>query len=665
MSLLERVIVAHRCRSTHHYIAFDALNRLASEHKDAWKDLVLVHHDALLRGAKAPDADFKDFKNHVLHVGEGEWGGARDAAVEWYANAVTALKARRWRDGVYALGVLSHYYADPVQPFHTGQTEEEGAIHRAVEWSIAKSRDTILEKLTEKGYPTVKANMGIGFVSDMVRAGADRSHKHYQTFIDHYNIHAGVKEPRAGLDQKMIDVLADLVGYATSGIAVLFDRAFEEAGVVPPKKHLTVRGYLTTLDVPVRWIARKLADSSDRRTVAAMYKELEKTGKVIKRLPSDDKKIRKLHCKQVLRKPLKELNAQPLGPLGKAHKPLAEFTELAANAVAAFEETRERATSGEKKAKTEKPAKTSKPAKAKRAEKTPKPVKAAKPAKPTKVKETPASEKQDSSAKSAKPKQPKKPASAPEARAEKPTVPEAWSRKKSETAELPAPLAEEIEPYEDTVIEQVEDSPVFDQANDAELEFTEEELAAFDTNLTDENGEVIGSSPVADVVADRDAPPIDSFFDAVPQSKSGARRSGGLEPEDPVIDAPSIGRKTAKRLNRVGIFTVQDLLDADEDEIAGMLDVRHITPDTLLEWQAQTQLMVEVPGLRVHDAQILTGSGVRSAEDLSEASAREIFRSAMDFLTTDAGSRVVRDDHVLHEEEVEEWIDLARDAKVA
>ncbi len=659
MSLLERVIVAHRCRSTHHYIAFDALNRLSGEHKDAWKDLILVHHEALLRGAKAPDAKFKDFKNHVLHVGEGEWGGARDAAMEWYSNAVDALRAKRWAEGIYALGVLSHYYADPIQPFHTGQTEEEGAIHRAVEWSIAKSRDTIVGKLAEKGYPSVKANKSVGFVSDMVRAGADRSHKHYQTFIDHYNVHAGVKEPRAGLDQKMIDVLVDLIGYATAGLGVLFDRAFEEAGVVPPKKHLTVRGYLATLDIPVRWITKKLDDAEDQRTVAAMYKELEKTGKVIKRLSDDDKKTRALHCRQVLRKPLKELDAQPLKPLGKSHKPLAEFAELAATAVAAFEEKRARAVAGKTKTKTkpEKPAKAAKPAKAKRE------AKPAKPAKQTKVKKSAAAP----TAKATKPApapKPKKVAPAPEAEIQKSSVPEAWRRKKSETAVLPEALAEDIQPYEDSVIEQVEPSPVFDQANDAEPEFSEEELAAFETNLTDENGEMISGSPVPDQVAERDAPPIDSFFDAVPERKTD-RRKGGLEPEDPVIDAPSIGRKTAKRLNRVGIFTVQDLLDADEEEIAGMLNVRHITADTISEWQAQTQLMVEVPGLRVHDAQILTGAGIRSAEDLSDASAREIFRSAMDFLTTDAGSRVVREDHVLHEEEVEEWIDLARDARVA
>ena len=388
---------------------------------------------------------------------------------------------------------------------------------------------------------------------------------------------------------------------------------------------------------------------------------------MIKRLPADDKKIRKLHCKQVLRKPLKELDAQPLGPLGKAHKPLAEFADLAESAVEAFQEKRALALSGEKKTRPEKPEKAARPAKAKRAEK---PAKAEKPVKATKSKSMRKTESkpQETDAEVIKTKASPAERSAPAApttKTAKPAVPDAWSRKKSETAELPASLAEDIEPYEDTIIEQVEESPVFDRANDGELEFTEEELAAFDTNLTDENGEIISKSLPPDLVAERDAPPIDTFFDDAPNSKAGSRRTGSLDPEDPVIDAPSIGRKTAKRLNRVGIFTVQDLLDADEEEIAGMLNVRHITSETLLEWQAQTQLMVEVPGLRVHDAQILTGAGVRSAEDLSEASAREIFRSAMNFLTTEQGSRISRDDHVLHEEEVVEWIDLARDARVA
>jgi len=172
MSLLERVIVAHKCRSMHHYIAMEALNQIGGEDGEAWKDLLLRENDSFLQGAKAPDAQFKDFKNHVLHVTEGEWGGARDAAMDWYGRSVEALRNRNWRDAAFNLGVLSHYYADVCQPFHTGQTEEEGAMHRAVEWSIVKSVDAIFARLEETGYPEIEPNDTVGFVADMVLEAA-------------------------------------------------------------------------------------------------------------------------------------------------------------------------------------------------------------------------------------------------------------------------------------------------------------------------------------------------------------------------------------------------------------------------------------------------------------------------------------------------------------
>ena len=327
MTLLELVIIAHRCRSTHHYIAFDALQLLDGPDAGDWKNLLLRHHEKLLKGAKAPDAEFKDFQNHVLHVQEGEWGGARDAAMLWYGKAVEALRAEKWGKAAYALGVLTHYYADPIQPFHTAQTEEEGAIHRALEWSIAKSRDTIKAMIDAKGYPVVNASHQTGFVADMVLEGARYSNQYYRTFIDHYDVDKGVIDPPTGLDQTLLDIIADLVAYATSGVAVLFERAFAEAGVTPQKVDLDLPGYLAALDIPIRRLTKKISDARDRKTVEAMYDELIETGKVIKTLPDDDKQIRALHAKQVLRRPIEDLDAQPLEPLGTKHVPLDTHTK--------------------------------------------------------------------------------------------------------------------------------------------------------------------------------------------------------------------------------------------------------------------------------------------------------------------------------------------------
>lgn len=562
MTLLERVIRNHRCRSTHHYIAFDALSLIGGEEGEAWKSLFLVHHEHLLKGAKAPDAEFKDFKNHVLHVAEGEWGGARGKAQEWYARGVDLLTRKRWSEAAYAFGVLSHYYADPIQPFHTGQTEAEGVIHRAVEWSIAKSRGEIDARIEANGYPEIDVPDGMGFVSDMVRAGAELSHEHYQTFIDHYDIDAGVADPPSGLDETMRAAIADLVGYATAGFAAILTRAVEEAAVAPPKVNLTVQGYIETLDIPLRWVTAKLEDAADKRTVERMYAEFQKTGKVIKTLPADDKAIRALHAKQVRRIPLKDLNAEEIAPIGTLNE----------NRLASAAE----------------------------------PSDAADPV----VDDMPPAELTEIARRST---------------ARTPLRGLLGSRKRAVAPEPEAEIEAGIQPEAEAETEAVSGELILDQPVEAPVRPGPE--------MTEEAG-----------------------------SDDAPRRMASITRDDPVVDAPSIGRKTAKQLARAGITTIGDLLDCDAEMVELELNVRHITSETIRIWQDQTQLMMDVPGLRVHDAQLLVGASITTREDLANASARTIFELAMEFLATPEGERVLRDDQVLHEDEVEEWIEMAQDA---
>ena len=562
MTLLERVIRNHRCRSTHHYIAFDALSLIGGDEGEAWKSLFLVHHEHLLRGAKAPDAEFKDFKNHVLHVAEGEWGGARGKAQEWYARGVDLLTRKRWSEAAYAFGVLSHYYADPIQPFHTGQTEAEGVIHRAVEWSIAKSRGEIDARIEANGYPEIDVPDGMGFVSDMVRAGAELSHEHYQTFIDHYDIDAGVADPPSGLDETMRAAIADLVGYATAGFAAILTRAVEEAAVAPPKVNLTVQGYIEMLDIPLRWVTAKLEDAADKRTVERMYAEFQKTGKVIKTLPADDKAIRALHAKQVRRIPLKDLNAEEIAPIGTLNE-----NRLASAA--------EPSDAGD-------------------------PV----------VDDMPPAELTEIARRNT---------------ARTPLRGLLGSRKRAVAPEPEAEIEAGIQPEAEAETEAVSGELILDQPVEAPVRPWPE--------MTEEAG-----------------------------SDDAPRRMASITRDDPVVDAPSIGRKTAKQLARAGITTIGDLLDCDAEMVELELNVRHITSETIRIWQDQTQLMMDVPGLRVHDAQLLVGASITTREDLANASARTIFELAMEFLATPEGERVLRDDQVLHEDEVEEWIEMAQDA---
>ena len=743
MSLLERVIIAHRCRSTHHYIAMDSLPLMTGEDAEKWRNLILVHNEELLEGAKAPDAKFKDFKNHVLHVAEGEWGGARDAAMRWYAEAVAQLRAKKWGKAIYALGVLSHYYADPIQPFHTGQTEEEGAMHRAVEWSIAKSRATIKARIDELGYPEIETSQSLGFVSDMVRAGAEKSHVHYQTVIDHYNLDVGAKHPEAGLDQTLIDVFAELIAYATAGLATLFSRAIAEAGVKAPRAFITVPGYLATLDIPIRWITQKLDDERDQRTVNAMYREYKKTGKVLKTLSDDDKRIRRMHARQVLRRPIEELDAQPLKPFGQAYEPREEFAEIVEEILLELEPEADEIIGEEdtidQETVTEEIADELEGAPEVEAEADPiedvsedvieiadeeiedaEEIAEGAPAEELKADALGAkpiiriaadiAEDTDDEAEELTPHEAREferieaeeaaRLEAEQAAAEKERrfIEEREAQEAAERAEreererLQAEEAERIEferleaeeaeriareeaefaalveaeearerAAQERIAEQDDEAELSDTDESAdEYEFTFEELAAFDTNLT-ENGDL----PQEVQTEDRAAPPPEAFFETSSSEADHPQRSRSrLLAEDPVIDAPSIGKKTARRLNRVGIFNIGDLIACDSEEIAFELDARHIDEPTLEEWKAQARLMMDVPGLRVHDAQILVGAGIRSAEDLANASATRIFHASMGFLKSNQASPYLRE-HELEESEVNDWIEMANEAEAA
>ena len=311
MSLLYAVVFASRCRSNHHRLAVDALRHLRARDAERWRNLFLHLHEEYLRGAKAPDVEFKDFKNHVLHVREGDWGGAIEACEEWYRRTVRAMTAEDWKQAAWSAGVLSHYYVDPIQPFHTHQTEEEGVIHRAVEWSFSKSYGAFQAILqAEGGYPAVETPDSTDWLAQMVRAGAHASNPYYEFVIDHYDFDKGVKEPRAGLDKELRRVIAGLVGRAAVGFARVLDHAIEDAGVKPPRVGGTLQAFFLTLEMPIQTILKAMDDVAARREVEAQYEEFRRTGKVRGTMAEDDKVVRALHAAEVLKAPLSSLDAK-------------------------------------------------------------------------------------------------------------------------------------------------------------------------------------------------------------------------------------------------------------------------------------------------------------------------------------------------------------------
>ena len=321
MSLFYRLVLNSICRSNHHRLAIAALKHLRGKDAETWRDLLLHHHGAYLEGAKAPDEVFKDFKNHVLHPRDGDWGGAPVAAREWYRRTVRAFAQKDWKQAVYCAGVMSHYVVDPIQPLHTGQTEEENVIHRAVEWSFSKSYAE-LQRILEQdlgGYPEVAISPGSDWLEQTIRAGARLANQHYDTVVDHFNFKAAVKNPEAGLDQELKDLTAKLIGHATILLARVLERAFAEAAVAPPKVSLTLDTLFAVIKVPINTVLKGIADAGERILVERQFEEFRKTGKLRATLSEDDKLVRELHATEVLKKPISTLDAQWPRETGTAH----------------------------------------------------------------------------------------------------------------------------------------------------------------------------------------------------------------------------------------------------------------------------------------------------------------------------------------------------------
>jgi predicted flap endonuclease-1-like 5' DNA nuclease len=293
MSLLLRVLDAAYCQSTHHKLALDALGHLRGAQAASWRDFLVTHHRPYFQGAKDPDTTFKDFTNHVLHVRDAYWGGARIQARAWYAATVRALWKKDWTLAAYNAGVLSHYVTDPLMPLHTGQSPRETPVHRAVEWTIRLTYDDLRALAASRtGYPHLEAGTHPEWLEELVTAGAEISNGYYEALLDHFDFAKSVRDPKDGLDRPGQELVAQMIAFATVSLARVLDRAFVEAGVTPPAANPSLESLFAVLDLPIAWVTRNLGDARERGLVEAQYQEWSRTGQVERTLTEDVRSVR-------------------------------------------------------------------------------------------------------------------------------------------------------------------------------------------------------------------------------------------------------------------------------------------------------------------------------------------------------------------------------------
>ncbi len=136
-----------------------------------------------------------------------------------------------------------------------------------------------------------------------------------------------------------------------------------------------------------------------------------------------------------------------------------------------------------------------------------------------------------------------------------------------------------------------------------------------------------------------------------------------LELTDKVGDAPEIGGKTEERLNKVGIITISDLLNADPAKIAKDLNHSRIDTDDVLRWQKQTMLAQRIPNIRGHDVQILVRSNIDTVEKICSFDADKLLEEIDPFVKSSTGKSILRSGAVPDLEEVTDWIEWAKQAR--
>ena len=150
------------------------------------------------------------------------------------------------------------------------------------------------------------------------------------------------------------------------------------------------------------------------------------------------------------------------------------------------------------------------------------------------------------------------------------------------------------------------------------------------------------------------------------KSSSAASTSQGkfyLDIDSPVLDAPSIGPRMAERLAPFNLATVGDLVSVNAEDVALQLADRSVSAEMVQQWQNQAMLVCRVPNLRGHDAQLIVGCGITSAEELAASNSTELFNKVIRLASSKHGVRILRGSNAPDQQEVSDWIRWAQNCR--
>jgi hypothetical protein len=189
---------------THDWVLKEA-DRLAARKNAGWVRLKVA-----LPRTDDPDTVFHDTYYHVYDVWGTRYGNAPKKVALYYAKALRARKAGKWKLASKYVGLMAHYYADVCNPLHTDQTVAEEAIHSAYEQAAQEYTDAPGENrawVRFDGYTATKN------VTAFAKNAARASHKQYSALVSGY--------VAAGMSPAVVAITAKSMNRAANGLADL------------------------------------------------------------------------------------------------------------------------------------------------------------------------------------------------------------------------------------------------------------------------------------------------------------------------------------------------------------------------------------------------------------------------------------------------------------
>ena len=156
-----------------------------------------------------------------------------------------------------------------------------------------------------------------------------------------------------------------------------------------------------------------------------------------------------------------------------------------------------------------------------------------------------------------------------------------------------------------------------------------------------------------------DVPSAKDTVSPMRESISKSTRGTRISLDSDIVDAPSIGPKTAARFYQLGIHTIREFLNSSAVEMASQLNVGWIDESTLVDWQDQTRLVLQVPALCGYKSQLLVGVECRTADELASCELDSLYNEVRNFCGSEVGARIIRSAAVPSREEVAKWIQSA------